>query len=361
MPAKPIYVPVLKGKEGEFAALEELSADVKAQIMPLIEIPAVPYDYANERPAKDLDEHIRNIAQRIFRCWQSGPLYLDSPWFGEDEKISGGPLAIAAVLADCRKLGVNAVPVISRTSSAEYKNAAAEYSSLTDLGACIRLLVEDFEEDIDVDAEVEQLIRNFEGDAAKIDLLLDLEDLGADENRALLVARYVLSMAPNPSQWRRVIVAGASFPEDLSDVGAETIATLPRREWDVWRALQRKPAKLPRKDLVYGDYAIAHPIPKEIDPRVMLMSANIRYTASNWLVIKGRNVRHYGFDQYFELCKVLVGRAEYSGRDFSWGDRYIDDCAAGMIGPGNATTWRKVGTNHHLTLVARTLASSDVA
>jgi hypothetical protein len=28
-----------------------------------------------------------------------------------------------------------------------------------------------------------------------------------------------------------------------------------------------------------------------------------------------------------------------------------------MTGPGNATTWRKVGTNHHLTLVTRELAN----
>jgi hypothetical protein len=39
----------------------------------------------------------------------------------------------------------------------------------------------------------------------------------------------------------------------------------------------------------------------------MRMSANIRYTArENWLVVKGRNVRQYGFDQYFDLCGTLV-------------------------------------------------------
>ena len=89
------------------------------------------------------------------------------------------------------------------------------------------------------------------------------------------------------------------------------------------------------------------------------MSASIRYTTDgNWLVVKGRNVRRYGFEQYFELCRTLVMRQEFSGRGFSWGDQYIDDCAFERTGPGNATTWRKVGTNHHLTLVARALAAN---
>ena len=114
--------------------------------------------------------------------------------------------------------------------------------------------------------------------------------------------------------------------------------------------------------MIFADYAISHPYTKELDPRTMRMSASIRYTTSNnWLVLKGRNVRQYGFDQYFELAKELIERPEYADRDFSWGDKYIADCALGMTGPGNATTWRKVGTNHHITLVARQIAKLSLA
>ncbi len=110
--------------------------------------------------------------------------------------------------------------------------------------------------------------------------------------------------------------------------------------------------------MIFGDYAISHPVPKELDPRTMRMSASIRYTTeSEWLVVKGRNVRQFGFDQYFALSKALVERPEFSGLSFSWGDQYIADCADGITGPGNATTWRKVGTNHHITLVTRELAN----
>jgi hypothetical protein len=358
MATQPIYVPMLKGKEGEFAALEALKADVRPYLMPLIEIPGVPYDYANERPAKSLEDHVSGVAERLQRCWRDAPLYVDLPWREDEEQLSGGRIALDAVLADCGRLGVKAVPVVSRTSSAKYLAAAGGYSKTVQLGVCIRLLVEDFEEDIDPEVEVDRLLAGLGGiNVDSVDLIIDLEDLGADSGRAVLVARSVFSMTPKKS-FRRMVLAAASFPEDLSDVDAATVTKLPRREWDLWKTLQRRPNNLPRRDLIFGDYAITHPVPKELDPRTMRMSANIRYTTrDSWLVVKGRNVRQYGFDQYFELCKDLVGRPEYEGRDFSWGDEYIEDCANEIAGPGNATTWRKVGTNHHLTLVTREIAN----
>jgi hypothetical protein len=358
MGTHPIYVPMLKGKEGEFAALEALSGDVKPHLMPLIEFPGVPFDYANERPSKSLDEHVEGLSGRLDklqRIWPNAPLYLHLPWFGEGERLKDGRVALESVLADCMKEGINAVPVVSRSSSHDEVRAAARYSANAETGACVRLFIEDFKEDIDLDEEVGRLWRELGSVGSNsLDVIIDLGDLHPEAN---LVARSVLSMIPEKDQWRRMILAAASFPEDLSDVGAATTSTIPRREWELWKTLQRRPNILPRRDLIFGDYAIAHPLPKELDPRIMQMSASIRYTTpDDWLVVKGRNVRQYGFDQYFELCKTLIGRPEYSGRDFSWGDRYIDDCANGMLGPGNATTWRKVGTNHHLTLVTRELA-----
>ena len=165
-------------------------------------------------------------------------------------------------------------------------------------------------------------------------------------------------MIPMAREWRSVIFAAASFPEDLSEVTSSSLVTIPRREWLLWQALQRKPTLLP-PNLVYGDYAISHPLLRGIDPRIMRMSASVRYTIlESWLIVKGRNVSQYGFEQYYDLCKRLIARPEYFGADFSWGDDFIYKCAQASAGPGNATTWRKVGVNHHITLVARRLSNA---
>src|SRR5690348_3074117 len=239
MAAEPKYVPVLKRKEGEFAALVALYADIKSSIMPLIEIPDVPYDYANDRIAKTLDEHIRGIAGRVSRCWQGNPLYVDLPWLEEGILPDGRP-AISMLLADCNSLGVKATPVISTRNSEGYIDAVVRHSTTTGTGACVRLDVDDFEEDVDLEADVNRLIARFEN-KTNIDLLLDLKHVGEDENRTLLLTRSLLSMMPKNIDWRRLILAGASFPEDLSEIGAETIVTFPRTEWNLWKTLQRRP------------------------------------------------------------------------------------------------------------------------
>lgn len=359
----PIYVPMLKGKEGEFAALETLTPDVRGQIMPLIEVPAVPFDYANARPAKTLAAHVAGIAERIRRSMNQAPVFLDLPWFDEAEDIEDGRIALEAVLTDCARLGVNAVPVVSTSSSPNYLAAADRHSATNRTGTCIRLSVSDFGEDTDIDADVDGMLNSLQSVGVNnIDLIVDLRDLDSDPSRAVLIARSVFSMIPRKQEWRRIILAAASFPEDLSDVDAASVAKVPRREWELWKTLQKKPAILPRREMIFADYAISHSIPKELDPRTMRMSANVRYTTlDHWLILKGRNVRQYGFEQYFDLCRLLVERLEYSGADYSWGDSYIADCAARRVGPGNATTWRKVGTNHHVTLLTREIANLNRA
>jgi Beta protein len=355
----PIYVPILKGKEGEFAALQELKPNVWPLIMPLIEIPSVPHDYVNDRPAKSLDDHVAGIPERLSKCSMGHPLYLDLPSYGVEEHLNDGRLGLDAVLADCRKYGVNVVPVVSRASSDDYLSAAGLHGVSSGLGVCVRLPEGDFNEDIDLETDIARILSKIGAFTnTPADLILDLQDIGSEGNRSVVFARYVFSLIPRKDVWRRIILAAASFPEDLSDVEAATTTLLPRYEWNLWQALLRKPNGLPRRDLIYGDYAVSNPVSKVLDPRTMAMSANIRYTTRDkWLVVKGRSVRQHGFSQYFELCESLVARQEYSGRNFSWGDSYIDDCALAMKGPGNATTWRKVGVNHHLTLVAKQLAN----
>ncbi len=207
MATVPIYVPVLKGKEGEFAALEALRPDVSRHIMPLIEIPPIAYDFVNERPAKSLEDHIQGVAQRLKKCWHDRPLYLDLPWLEEDESLADGRTALDAVLRDCSDLGVKAVPVVSRCSSANYLSAASRYSNSSPLPSpvCLRLVVEDFEEEVDLDVEVDRILSALGIQGRSIDLLLDLEDLGSEASRAVLVARSVFQ------QYRHLSTGVASF------------------------------------------------------------------------------------------------------------------------------------------------------
>jgi hypothetical protein len=355
-----LYVPILKAKEGEYAGLGVLGLDVRHRITPLLEVPGIPYDYLKDKPARTLDLHVQGIASKVKQSWgEDRQFYIDLSAHNSTDLLENGTHALNAVLEEARAVGVKAIPVIYTWSSDDCLEAAALHSRQTDSGACVRLTLEDFDEEVDLEDRLDR-VTNFLGlSNPSIDLLLDLKEIQGDVQRSVLLVRALMVGVPEPSSWRNVILAASSFPEDLRDVEAATVSTMPRKEWELWGALQKRPERLPRRDLVFSDYGITHPTLKELDPRMITMSASIRYTTSDkWIVVKGRNVRQHGFDQYYTLCEKLISHPAYAGSEFSWGDRYIAETAARKTGPGNATTWRKVGTNHHITLTAIQLSTS---
>ena len=164
-----------------------------------------------------------------------------------------------------------------------------------------------------------------------------------------------IGRVPQLIAWRTLTLAAGAFPSDLSRCAPGSMNEIARTDWRVWRGVRAGLAGLPRTPL-FGDYAVAHPDPSEVDPRVMTRSASIRYTADDkWLVPKGRSVKKHGSGQYQALCQQLVADTRFSGPSFSSGDRHIDNCGTGTVGTGNATTWRQMPTNHHLTFVVTQL------
>ena len=135
-------------------------------------------------------------------------------------------------------------------------------------------------------------------------------------------------------------------------------ATIPRWEWILYKRLVRSLRKAKVRLPTFGDYGINHPNLVALDMRLLKPSGTIRYTTdAGWFIVKGPNVRDTGFQQYRKHCRTVMAFEDYEGAEFSKGDRYISECAAGSVSTGNLTTWRKVGTNHHLEKVVRDISS----
>jgi hypothetical protein len=62
------YVPILKGREGEFGALRTLDDAAKIGMTPLVEVAPIPWDFENNLPAKTIDKHLEKIADRLDRA-----------------------------------------------------------------------------------------------------------------------------------------------------------------------------------------------------------------------------------------------------------------------------------------------------
>jgi len=174
------------------------------------------------------------------------------------------------------------------------------------------------------------------------------------------ILENVIKALPYLKLWRRFGLLGTSFPSTMAVIGPGA-SIIPRSEWRMYRLLARRLGQQAVRIPCFGDYIINHPEILSIDMRIVKPCASVRYAVDDgWLIAKGQNVRDYGFGQYRQLCRMVVCANQYSGPKFSSGDQYIYECSRGNASTGNLTTWRWVGTNHHLELVAREVSSFRV-
>ncbi len=352
------YVPILKGRQGEYGALETLSLTAKGRLTPIIEIPPIPWKFEESRPAKTIDGHLAKFSAVIRRSVGFGrSFFIDLLWISESERMEDGTLAVEWVFRATREQNLLSMPVINLVRGAEILEATRQIVQQDRRGMGLRIQREDFTEFPNLEEQMLSTLEQVATPLANTDLILDLRSIIGPRQIDVDSVIQLVESIPRLQEWRSFTIAATSFPENLAGLPPSDSSVLERTEWDLWQELRRRRRELSRQP-TFGDYAISHPEPSEVDPRIMSASASIRYTTNqSWLVLKGRSLRTNGFDQFFAVCRDLVGRPEYSGINFSWGDRYISDCADGMDGPGNLTTWRKVGTSHHLSFVVRQLAN----
>jgi hypothetical protein len=354
MPVSQHFIAVLKSKDGELRALRDVADVVKAQMTPLIDV--MPPGVKDWRTMiyTNVDEHVPKMIGRIAGAWSDAPLLLD---FTVDptRELKNGNTVAREFFTELRAKDIEAIPVTHLVGTLVYQDDVRAAVHADRRGVCIRLREDDF--DIrTLSTRLTDLIRFVGVKPESVDIVIDAGDVETTRVTAMALAvRAVIAALPNLEAYRSVTLVSAAFPFDLSGCKPQKISHVPRADWALYKAVvdQGSLARQPS----YGDFAISHPTAVEFDPRKMRMSASIRYTTpTEWLILKGRAVDLHGWEQTAQLCNALVKRPEFCGADYSWGDQYIDRRARGAIGKGNATTWRRVGTTHHLTMVADQLS-----
>lgn len=357
------YVPILQAKRGELTALRELPAATLASMTPLLEVPPVAWDWAEDGPAKSLDAHLTATAAAIRRGWTGNAvLYVDQTTDAIElsERLANNDHPYATLLGHLRQSGVHVIPVTGPDRDAAYDTAVRNAAAEDHQGACIRVGIDQFNFLTDA-AAIAALLAAINLPRASVDLVIDLANVTTATAPALSIAVSAVLQQPTviPAGWRTIIVASGGFPQSMAGM-AVGVHALRRCDLELWlQTCQRLPAGVQRPR--FSDYAIQAPGLAEVDPRTMQMSANIRYaTPTDWLVVRGRFItgrNRVGFGEYQVLCQTLIARPEFRGPAFSPGDQYIAQCAAGQSSPGNPEIWRRQGTSHHLATVADQFAT----
>jgi len=116
------YVPLLKGKEGEFVALSNVDHEQTKNITPLIEVPPIDWDYENEKPKKNIDDHLFKLPSKISTAWGNERiLFIDLLYVEPDEKTSDGNHPVSHLMEKLRDQGVKAIPVTAISRSDDFK------------------------------------------------------------------------------------------------------------------------------------------------------------------------------------------------------------------------------------------------
>ncbi len=350
------YVPVLKWRLGEYQALSRLGDAQKARVVPLIEVTPPDFDFEEWKPKKTIDEHLKKFGVRLKQKWGERPALLDAGLLDPTARMRDGAHPLSWLMEQVRPSGAKLLPVTSFDRDAEYQSAVRLAHAVDGRGAVLRCSLEDAA-DMDFAANVEALAETLELEVVDFDIMIDLKSPNFEplDGLAALLSS-VLSGSSAFDAARSVTIVATAFPLSMAEVSGP-IQFFSRREWLLYKMLIGMMAAGTRRPS-FGDYAIASPELPQGDMRLLKPSATVRYTIDDgWTIAKGANVRDNGFEQYRGCCGLVTKSASYLGAGFSPGSDYIERCRSGTAKTGNLSTWRWVGTNHHMTKVVYDLAS----
>jgi hypothetical protein len=273
------------------------------------------------------------------------------------ERMDNGIHPMQFIFDNLRSLKCSAIPVVGFESDDAHRKEIETILSKDKFGACLRLKIEQAAKNT-IKENVDELISSLKASVKECDLILDLDAPNFIPLEGFAsVIQNIIKRLPYMNEWRTFTILGTSFPESMGGF-KEGAVIIPRYEWQLYKILIANFLKAGLRLPTFADYGISHPKVYKIDMRLVKPYATIRYTIDdNWYIIKGKNVRDYSNEQYRDLCKILISSSYYCGSTFSFGDRYIQECADGSGKTGHLPMWRQVGTNHHIEKVTRDIAN----
>lgn len=341
------YVPILKGKAGEFSALEHVTPAVRSCIRPVMELV----------PDPDVRDVLETFCDRAMDAVPKGAvLTVDSgalPTARVLEGDAGGPMARLSESLGLR--GVAMCPVVRYTDTRDVLAEASQAIAAHQSGVCLRVSVAaDIPECLPDHGQIRGLLRVLHLDAEEVDLLIDAGPVDSNVVRDRLADRALAALTTlSPWRWRRECVAAGAFPANLTGFPRGRATPVARRDAQLW---QRVLSGCHGRSPDFGDFGVAHPrMPTKSrgtpDP-------NMRYTTPDaWQVFVYPRVRA-GNDDFFTLSADLVASSYWpaTGARTSWGDARLNECAMRQRSKaGGGTEWRAWATSHHLAVVTANL------
>lgn len=336
-----LYVPILQTKQNEYAALSELTPNIKQHIKPL-------FNLTNS----EKERRAHALPKQILDRWGDLPCYIDLDT--NQDFIINNQYYASWVHDNLYNNGLRNIDlIISLSSSAAMisatKNAIQNYG----FGLAIRISITEI--DPYTNQKVDSIVQAFNLMYNNVDLIIDYaENVQLNSFLHYQSIQQTLAYLTSGKNFRQVIVSHSSMPKELPRDDYNPHGFVPRIEWQAYELAVKTPNSIP---FIFSDYSSVHPEEFESDAPVK-PNAKIKYTLHSEYMLVVRYQAHVdGFEQYHDMSDHIVRSGHYLGQHYSSGDQYIHNCSNRTVGTGNFGTWVKVGINHHITLVINQIAN----
>ena len=239
------YVPILKGKKGEFLALKHASAEVQSQIRPVMEI--VPDSEVATFCSQAMDSTPAGMVLTV----DCGAL---SGMSSSRSDISGPMMRVGESLSQRQ---VAMCPVFRVTDTQKMLTEAAAVINWHEQGACLRVSSLDFSQGLLEGEQIHTLLKVLHVGPEEIDLLVDAGSVQSEDIRQVRAGEVTESLkrlAPWP--WRRICVAAGAFPFNLSGFPRGRATPVKREDALLWADVTDK---WQTRRLDFADFGVTHP------------------------------------------------------------------------------------------------------
>lgn len=341
-----VYCPIIKGKVNDIRAFAFVSQVLAPSVVPLYELP--PF-----KPTDDPETVLSKFALRLRKLGGERRSYIDFPLLRPGSTVTTGEPALAAAYGQLNMLQVSFQPVFGFDRDDTLWSTVIDQARRAG-GLLLRLDTDDLDFPQDTIDQIADL-RTRGQDLRQLDVMVDHRSLvpGGDVMTAASATADFIDRLCSSIPVRSVLIAGSSAPKTVSDVERDSYGAVTRRELSLWAHVASE--RLPIRP-IYADYGVIHPDFTDQTPSTHI-NGKIRYTeGSTFHIYRGHSLRQGDkFEQYRTLSSAVSRSRHYQGSSFSYGDRYIYECATGHSGTGNAGTWVLVDQNHHITYATQQL------
>lgn len=347
------YFPVLKARAGEMEALGHIPHQQLGFVTPILEVSPPGFKRvktkAGEKPEsvrRSLTEHVDAVIGGILSNLREGPrVYLDGHFLRGEGTMRDGTPPLAHIVRRLAGEGLRAGVVVRRQGRALEVEALRDLIEERQCEVCLRLVDEDFRP-AEVQAAAAATVEALGLREGEVELLLDFGPVIKDHAQSAQVTAASICEAVSPGAWKSVIAASTAYDSWPLGVGTAEPMIIPRFERGVFGAARR--AAQGRR-VQYGDFGVSGyemVVPSEF----ARAGVKLRYTTrENYLLYFAGRLKDAGGAGFRSIARMVVQHPDFTP-GLTWGDRFIEQCAAGGD-TGNTTTWAAVGTSHHVGLV----------